>query len=181
VTQTTAKPGTEEHRESYMKLVHKQANYCWARMPKPGAIQYDDIVQEGMIVYIKLVEDFDPARSSFMTPFHTRLGQCFSKLLDKAMRKRVRTIYEYDVDGLTAADATTPKISALFINAPSKDALAFAEAMANGAEGLIIPNKTNPVTKRKRVFEFLGIPRYRQNKILNEIREKITGRKVALA
>ena len=169
-------PGSQEHLALFMPLIHKQANYCLASLRKPRAYDHDDLVAEGILVYLRLVQDFDPSRGQFITPLYTRLGQHFGKLLHKTMRTWYRTRNDLEMDLFWTEDTPECRITALFAQPPTVDALRFVRAMTQGATGLALPEKANPVTRRKAVFEFLNIPPKNRSSILNEIRLKVGSR-----
>ena len=173
---TPPAPGTAEHLRSFMSLIHQQARFCFRRLPQPRTYDYKDLLQEGIVVYLKLVPDYVPDRARFITPFYQRLTQHFGKLLDRAMRKWCRKLHGLDLNLFVAKARPEPRLTSLFAQRPSVEALLFARAMSQGAAGLVLPKKANPVTRRKAVFEFLGIPRERRSDILNEIRLKVGSR-----
>ena len=84
--------------ETLMAMIHKQARYCWSRCPRSGIFDYEDLISEGILVYHRWMESYDPDKGcKFITGFTVSLMRHLSSYLQKAHRN-ARTVAVGDRD-----------------------------------------------------------------------------------
>lgn len=89
--------------DKYQRLIHQQASKAFRKLP-PGqtGIDYEDLVQEGLLVYSRFLKQFDPSRGyKFITGFYLCLWQSYGKLVRQAWRRP--RLYQWD----DSSEATT--------------------------------------------------------------------------
>ena len=87
--------------DKLMNLIHQQANKCLIKLPRPLRMEYDDLVEEGILCYYKTITKYDPKRGTFITLFHLALRHNYGHILEKSYRHHRR---EMVVSGLGEHD-----------------------------------------------------------------------------
>ena len=91
-------------------LIHRQASYCWKRLPHPAPLEFEELLQEGAVCYLMFRDKFRPGEGTkFITPFFTALQRHLAKVLHRAYRcRRVMLVdSEPGPEGETSMDPVT--------------------------------------------------------------------------
>ena len=93
--------GTEEGilelNGSHISTITSYARVCYRKLKKPALLQPDDLVNEGILIFLKAAKEFDPLRNDSFDYF---LKQCLRNGFGRLVRKSYRKITQVSVDPL---------------------------------------------------------------------------------
>ncbi len=176
--------------ESFEKLIHQQAYYCWQRLLAPKALEMDDLHQEGALVYLLALDKWKPNKGKFITLLHIMLQHHFARILSRAHRTHLPT-YEMGISDETAvpwfiADPpdtreATRRIIDHFYEIVSRLSWRFVRELLDPSEAFQDWERVryknpakSPRTRKCRVVRFMGLDRSEVSAIRRELAVKLS-------
>ena len=165
--------------EEYRTLIEKHAAVALKKVKKPARYGVDDLVQEGMIVFLFTQKEFVDRGASFKTILIRRLRGHFATLVKNSYRNmEVSGVASFDTIKDDVKDATSVGKNNTIVDVFSLAQMAFAIEDLNSEEktyvkAILFQGDKPKRSRRKAARKYLSISYERERKLRKSIQDKI--------
>lgn len=168
--------------ETFHNMIHKLAYGCWRRLPSPKPMEFEDLISEANLVYVKIVPKYDPDRANFITFFQWAVRNHYAHLVKSAWNNQVGHLEDTEA----GMNRTCPKqdnslsVNELFVESPSVDAQAVVDLLLEPSSDYLEWEQVTYLTKAhkpkillNRICRFLGMDGKQAENVKNELKRKM--------
>lgn len=168
--------------KTFHNLIHKQANFCYARLPNPKSLEYEDLHSEGVLVYYEIAKSFDPKRGvKFITYYYKALQWRMAIVLQSAYRHKRVEVMNRDLLDIPIHAKPCVRIARPFYQGLSRLAWLFVREFLDPSDKFAAFCKRrygretrSPLVLKRRVCEYLQLTADQKKMVVGELRVKLS-------
>lgn len=131
----SAKPILLPELADYLPMVHKLARGCYQRLPRGHTTTLNDLVNDGVVVFLTVRSKWQSERAQFSTYLWTCLLRAYVNIMHKHYRSLRCIADSYNSELLRAHSRpvhTHPQLGEVFYLTLSRDGMMLARELADG-------------------------------------------------